>query len=461
MKIKKIKSQGEFIYPATIAAAVKDANFLKESGSPMTQGEINTSLSENKVDKIEGKGLSTNDFTDDLLEKLNGIESGAQVNTVTGIKGNAETTYRRGDINITPDNVGAVALTEKGAASGVVPLNDQKLIDAKYLPSYVDDVEEYAGKDNFPTTGESGKIYVDTTVEENNTYRWSGSTYILIAKNTNTTYTLSKDGSTIKLTGNDGSVTTVKDDNTTYSNATQTASGLMSSTDKSKLDNLIWLGTQSEYDALSSKSDYTIYLIKEEYVDLGLSSGTLWAKCNIGATKETDYGLFFQWGDTVGYDESTAAAHSSWSTCPGNGGASSYDTSALSTWNTTNLTNNVLNTSVDAAYAHTNGKAKMPTEAQVDELINGTNSEWTTIDGVAGRKFTNKSDSSKYIFIPAAGYFDNGSHSDEGSRGFVWSSSLYTLSVFSAYILHLYSGSAYMRNSNRYYAQSVRGVKNV
>ena len=262
MKIKKIKSQGEFIYPATIAAAVKDANFLKESGSPMTQGEINTSLSENKVDKIEGKGLSTNDFTDDLLEKLNGIESGAQVNTVTGIKGNAETTYRRGDINITPDNVGAVALTEKGAASGVVPLNDQKLIDAKYLPSYVDDVEEYAGKDNFPTTGESGKIYVDTTVEENNTYRWSGSTYILIAKNTNTTYTLSKDGSTIKLTGNDGSVTTVKDDNTTYSNATQTASGLMSSTDKSKLDNLIWLGTQSEYDALSSKSDYTIYLIK-------------------------------------------------------------------------------------------------------------------------------------------------------------------------------------------------------
>ena len=324
MKIKKIKSQGEFIYPATIAAAVKDANFLKESGSPMTQGEINTSLSENKVDKETGKGLSTNDFTDDLLEKLNGIESGAQVNTVTGIKGNAETIYRTGDINITPDNVGAVALSEKGAASGVVPLNDQKLIDAKYLPSYVDDVEEYAGKDNFPTTGESGKIYVDTTAEENNTYRWSGSTYILIAKNTNTTYTLSKDGSTIKLTGNDGSITTVEDDNTTYSNATQTVSGLMSSTDKSKLDgiatgannyslptasastlggikvgtnltinngvlsskdttystastttnglmsstdkskldNLIWLGTQSEYDALSSKSDYTIYLIK-------------------------------------------------------------------------------------------------------------------------------------------------------------------------------------------------------
>ena len=38
-----------------------------------------------------------------------------------------------------------------------------------------------------------------------------------------------------------------------------------------------------------------------EYVDLGLPSGTLWAKCNVGAETETDYGLYFQWGDTQGY----------------------------------------------------------------------------------------------------------------------------------------------------------------
>ena len=94
-----------------------------------------------------------------------------------------------------------------------------------------------------------------------------------------------------------------------------------------------------------------------KYVDLGLSSGTKWANMNIGAEKETDYGLYFQWGDTVGYDESTAAAHSSQSTCPGYGD--------YTTWDTANLTNNVLNTSVDAAYAHTNGKAKMPTLTQV------------------------------------------------------------------------------------------------
>ena len=37
------------------------------------------------------------------------------------------------------------------------------------------------------------------------------------------------------------------------------------------------------------------------YVDLGLPSGTLWATCNVGASKPSDYGLYFQWGDIVGY----------------------------------------------------------------------------------------------------------------------------------------------------------------
>ena len=201
------------------------------------------------------------------------------------------------------------------------------------------------------------------------------------------------------------------------------------------------------------------YVDPYEYVDLGLSSGTKWANMNIGATKETDYGLFFQWGDTVGYDEDSAAAHSSWSTCPGNGGNSSYNKSALTTWGEKYLTNNVLNTDVDAAYVHTNGKAKMPTQTQVQELIKGTNSEWTTIDGVAGRKFTNMTDSSKYIFIPAAGQFIYGLYEGEGSNGVVWSSSL-------AFIEDAYSSFSNNRTTSteplaRIYAFNVRGVKNV
>ena len=39
-----------------------------------------------------------------------------------------------------------------------------------------------------------------------------------------------------------------------------------------------------------------------EYVDLGLPSGTLWAACNVGASKPSDDGQYFQWGDTQGLD---------------------------------------------------------------------------------------------------------------------------------------------------------------
>lgn len=183
--------------------------------------------------------------------KLDKIASGAEVNTITGIKGSAESTYRTGNVNLTPENIGAIATSAKGIANGVVPLNASGIIDATYLPSYVDDVLEYSSKSKFPTAGETGKIYVDTSAEENNTYRWSGSTYILIAKNTNTTYEISKKGSTITLTGSDGSTTAITDSDTTYNTATTAIDGLMSSLDKDKLDGIA-AGAQVNQNAFSN-----------------------------------------------------------------------------------------------------------------------------------------------------------------------------------------------------------------
>lgn len=61
-----------------------------------------------KVDKVTGKGLSANDFTNEYKTKLDGIESGAQKNTVTGIKGNSERAYRTGNVNLTAANIGAL-----------------------------------------------------------------------------------------------------------------------------------------------------------------------------------------------------------------------------------------------------------------------------------------------------------------------------------------------------------------
>lgn len=51
--------------------------------------------------------------------KLDGIASGAQVNSVTGVKGNAETNYRTGNVNITPANIGAAAASHNHAASNI------------------------------------------------------------------------------------------------------------------------------------------------------------------------------------------------------------------------------------------------------------------------------------------------------------------------------------------------------
>ena len=66
-----------------------------------------------------------------------------------------------------------------GIANGVAQLDSNGRIPSSQLPSYVDDVLEYSSQSAFPTTGESGKIYVDHST--NKTYRWSGYSYVEIS----------------------------------------------------------------------------------------------------------------------------------------------------------------------------------------------------------------------------------------------------------------------------------------
>ena len=73
-----------------------------------------------------------------------------------------------------------LASTTRGAKNGVASLDASGLVPSSQLPSYVDDVLEYSAKSSFPSPGEGGKIYVDTST--NLTYRWSGSAYVEISK---------------------------------------------------------------------------------------------------------------------------------------------------------------------------------------------------------------------------------------------------------------------------------------
>lgn len=79
----------------------------------------------------------------------------------------------------TAAEVGAIPSAEKGAANGVAPLDSGAKIAAAYLPSFVDDVLEFANLAAFPAIGESGKIYV--ALDTNKSYRWGGSSYIEIS----------------------------------------------------------------------------------------------------------------------------------------------------------------------------------------------------------------------------------------------------------------------------------------
>lgn len=67
-----------------------------------------------------------------------------------------------------------------GAASGIAELDSSGKVPSSQLPSFVDDVIEVEDYNHLPITGESGKIYV--TIDDNKTYRWTGSTYAEISE---------------------------------------------------------------------------------------------------------------------------------------------------------------------------------------------------------------------------------------------------------------------------------------
>lgn len=90
--------------PSTTEIPSKTSDLTNDSGF-VTDAAMQSALDQ-KVDKVAGKGLSTEDFTSAEKAKLAGIEAGAQVNTITGVKGDAEAAYRTGDVNITKANVG-------------------------------------------------------------------------------------------------------------------------------------------------------------------------------------------------------------------------------------------------------------------------------------------------------------------------------------------------------------------
>ena len=200
---------------------------------------------------------------------------------------------------------------------------------------------------------------------------------------------------------------------------------------------------------------------KMEFIDLDLPSGLKWGKCNVGAEKETEWGVYFMWGSTT----PNTVSECTWANAPFNNGSSNYDSIYFNSVKDTVCPKGVLVKEYDVATQIMGGEWRMPTQTECQELLDYTNHEWVENfngSGVNGRKFTSKTDESKYIFIPASGSRLGSSFYGQGIGGYVWSSSLDAEDNGCAWDLHFdsdnISGIYYNFYRNRYRGYAVRGV---
>lgn len=193
----------------------------------------------------------------------------------------------------------------------------------------------------------------------------------------------------------------------------------------------------------------------DDYVDLGLPSGTLWATRNVGADNPDDYGDLFSWGETEPKDSYWWADYK-WVEIDANGILSftKYNTES----NQGIVDNKTeLDPEDDAACAHyPNGR--MPSIDQINELIENCTWEWTKMNNAIGELITGPNGNT--IFLPAAG----GTSFVPGEFGAYWSRSM---GFFPPYYYYPQMGSSIqfsseyyeMNTSSRCVGMPVRAVK--
>ena len=204
-----------------------------------------------------------------------------------------------------------------------------------------------------------------------------------------------------------------------------------------------------------------------DYVDLGLPSGTLWATMNIGANRVTDYGQWFQWGDTTGYLSGNVGTNGTtykkpfnWADYKFGNGKTSPTATGMTKYNG-NDNKTTLDSYDDAARANWGGSWRMPTSEDYAALGTATTSAWTTDyqgSGVVGLVLTDKTDSSKVLFFPATGAISGGTVVEINQLGRYWLSSLDTSNKQNGHIIYATSIEHYEGSRNRFCGISVRAV---
>lgn len=182
-----------------------------------------------------------------------------------------------------------------------------------------------------------------------------------------------------------------------------------------------------------------------EYVDLGLPSGNLWATCNMGATQPEQSGSCYAWGETStksSYSWSTYSGYTaSWiekAPLDGDGFPIGEDIQHPAQYPDYGL--DICGSTHDAATANWGGYWHMPTDVDIQELLDNCTWTSTTKNGVSGYKVTGTS--GNWIFIPNSS---------------LWTSTLYSRGS-EDYAKYLYGNS--LSSTSRYYGYYVRPVYN-
>lgn len=199
----------------------------------------------------------------------------------------------------------------------------------------------------------------------------------------------------------------------------------------------------------------------------------------MGATRPEEYGYYFWWGDTVGYKRQggSLTEENHWinylgvtwvssagismsktpfasSACPTFG----KDKTLLRSLGYIDSKNNLV-AGHDAATQHLGVPWRMPTSAEISELVGMCDAEWIVSNGVHGCLVKGRGDfASKSIFLPAAGGATEGGLYCPGTYGKCWSSTLWRDSVDSACHLSFAADEFAFYNNPRDFGRSVRAV---
>lgn len=211
-----------------------------------------------------------------------------------------------------------------------------------------------------------------------------------------------------------------------------------------------------------------------EWVDLGLPSGTLWANCNVGASKPTDYGWYLAWGEQSPKPYYNYDNYFDWDgTATGSSADQMY-------YGIKKYPYTTFDSSDDVCTQLYGDDSYTPTNEEFNELMTSTTVSFSTISGTDCVIFTAK-DGTTQLVMPLAGCYENRTFYSgfinswfrtKGKMGYYWMNTKHidgkpAIGVQDAYIYQInkWLHELYSFNNNDYvcfdkfYGVSVRAVK--